>query len=204
LGFSLAGKDALKYAELPLLYPGLTASLPWLRAALRRTLVYGSAVILAIFLSGSIFTFTPLIGISLAHTQGVSMEPLHQEGDLVLIRRIDGAQAAIGDIVVFEGDGRSIMHRVVQRYSDEDGRLMLVTQGDNVAVADHPIPASQVSARLMAEVPYLGDASRFLHGKGGFFVYRSLVISVAVFSVALWGIVSCGKGERLPTEPLQG
>jgi signal peptidase I len=186
----------LKYADLGLRYPTLSFNARWLRLAARWTLVYGSAAVIAVFVTGGIFTFTPIIGVSLAHTQGISMEPRSKSGDVVLLKQIDGSQAKIGEIIVFEDGGQSVMHRVKQRYTDASGQLMLVTQGDNVPVPDHPIAASQVSARFLTEIPFLGDLSRSVDGKGGFYAYRSIVISICVFSIAMWGLVTSAKAER--------
>jgi signal peptidase I len=187
----------LKYAEFPFRYPALSIDTRRLRLALRWALVWGSAAVVAIVITGGIFTFTPLIGVSIAHTEGVSMEPANRQGDVVLLKQIDGSQARIGDVIVFEEGGDSIMHRVKQRYTDPSGELMLVTQGDNVPLPDHPIAASQVSARLLTEVPLLGDVSRMVDGKGGFYAYRSMVITLCVFSIALWGLVTSAKAERV-------
>jgi signal peptidase I len=186
----------LKYADLRIRYPALAIDTRWLLLALRWTLVYGSAAVIALFVTGGIFTFTPIIGVSLAHTEGVSMEPLNKQGDVVLLKRIDGSQAKVGEVIVFENGSHSVMHRVKQRYTDASGQLMLVTQGDNVPVPDDPIAASQVSARLLSKIPFLGDLSRMVNGKGGFYAYRSIVISICVFSIALWGLVASGKAER--------
>jgi signal peptidase I len=174
----------------------------WLRTAIRHTLVFGSAAVLAIVISGGIFTFTPLIGVSLAHTQGVSMEPKHRQGDVVLVKKISGDQAGVGEVVVFNDGASKVMHRVIERYTNDTGELMLVTQGDNVPVPDHPILASQVEGRELTEVPLLGDISRAVDGKGGFFAYRSIVISIAVSWVAIWGLVTSSKASRRNNEPL--
>ena len=90
----------MKYADLRLHNLAFLGNVRWLLPAIRRVLVYGSAVVIAIVVSGGIFTFTPLIGISLAHTQGTSMEPRNKPGDLVLLKQIDGAQAGVSDVVV--------------------------------------------------------------------------------------------------------
>jgi len=188
----------LSYAGLRLSFPPFAANLHWLRLAIRRALICSSAAAIAIVVSGGIFDLTPAVGISLAHTQGTSMEPHQKNGDVVLLKQIDGAHAGIGDVVVFEERGRNFMHRVIQRYTDPSGQLMLVTQGDNVPVPDHPILASQVTGRMVTEIPLLGDSSRLLHGEGGFHLYRSIVISLSVFSVAWWGLVTSAKAERRP------
>ncbi|HWC28946.1 MAG TPA: signal peptidase I, partial [Dehalococcoidia bacterium] len=133
MSFSLVGKDALKYAELL----AVPANLHWIKTAVRRGLIYGSAAVLAIVISGGVFSLTPLFGVSLVHTQGTSMEPDQKDGDVVLLQDIKGAQAKVGDVVVFEERGHGIMHRVIQRFENERGELVLVTQGDNVPVPDH-------------------------------------------------------------------
>ena len=199
---SLEGKDALRYTDFRVSSPSIMVDTPWLRAALRRVLVYGSALVLAVVISGGIFTFTPLVGISVAHTQGISMEPGHKQGDVVIIKRIDGNEARVGDVVVFDFQGMSVMHRVIERYTDASGVPMVVTQGDNVPAPDHAIPASQVSARLVTEVPVVGALSRLIGGEGGVYVYRSLVISASVSFVALWGLVSSVKNARRPLKPV--
>jgi signal peptidase I len=130
------------------------------------------------------------------------MEPKHRQGDVVLVKKISGDQADVGEVVVFNDGGAKVMHRVIKRYTSDSGELMLVTQGDNVPVPDHPILASQVEGRLLTEVPLLGDISRAVDGKGGFFAYRSIVISIAVSWVAIWGLATSSKASRRSEEPL--
>jgi signal peptidase I len=195
--------DALRYAESSLPATGSSNYTAVLRPLLRRGLVYGSAVVLALIISGTIFSFTPFIGISLAHTQGISMEPVHKQGDVVLIEAIDGEEAQVGDIIVFAHSGRNIMHRVIDRYDDPARGLMLVTQGDNVPTPDRPITAAQVSGRQMAKVPGLGELARAIGGDSGYHAYRSIVISLCVFSIALWGIATSAKAEQRKKLALQ-
>jgi signal peptidase I len=159
-------------------------------------IVYASAAVIALFFTGGIFTFTPLLGISLAHTEGVSMEPFNRSGDVVLLQELDGSKAKIGEVIVFEDRGQSVMHRLKERYMDSSGQLMLITQGDNVPVPDPPIAASQVTARMVTEVPILGDISRMLNGKGGFYIYRSIVVSICVSSLAVWGLAAFARAQR--------
>jgi len=188
----------MKYAELPLRFPEFAGHLQALTHALTRALILASAVVIAVLVSGGIFNLTPLVGISLAHTQGTSMEPKQKNGDVVLLKAIDGANARVGDVVVFQEKGKSFMHRLIERRLSDSGELMLVTQGDNVPVPDHPILASQVTNRMIGEVPLLGAFSRLLHGDGGIHAYRSIVISISLFSVALWGLVTSARAERRP------
>jgi signal peptidase I len=154
----------------------------------RRVLVLSSAVIIALVISGGIFIFTPLIGLRIAHTSGVSMEPAYKQGDLVLIRDAGPGDFEVGDIVVFEALDMEVMHRVIEERTGPDGEPMIVTQGDNVARPDIPINASQVNGKLVGEVPVLGTLSRLIDADGGFYVYRSIILTLAVTTVAVWAM----------------
>lgn len=176
-------------------YAGLGSSQPLssdtLRVAwrlTRRGLILGSAVVVALLISGGIFTFTPLIGLHIAHTHGVSMEPANKEGDVVLIKDVSQDDLHVGDVVVFSALGQKIMHRIIEQRTGPDGESIIVTQGDNVARPDFPIPASQVSGKLVGEIPLLGTLSRMIDAQGGFYVYRSIVLTLAVSAVAIWGL----------------
>ncbi len=159
-------------------------------------MILTSAVVLALLISGGIFTFTPLIGLRVAHTNGISMEPGLRSGDVVLIRDVSEADLEVGQVVVFEAIDHKIMHRIIELRPGPAGELTLVTQGDNVPVPDFPIRASQVNGELVGKVPVLGTISRLLDAQGGFYVYRSVVLSVAVTAVAAWGLSATANRKR--------
>ncbi len=48
----------------------------------------------------------------------------------------------------------------------------------------------------MGKVPVLGTISRLLDAQGGFYVYRSVVLSVAVTAVAAWGLSATANRKR--------
>jgi signal peptidase I len=173
-----------------------------LRAVLRiarRGLILASTVAIALVISGGIFTFTPLVGLRIAHTSGISMEPAYKEGDVVLIKDVDESDLHVGDIVVFDALGQQFMHRIIEERTGTDGRLTIVTQGDNVARPDFPIQASHVNGKLVGEVPLLGTLSRLIDADGGFYVYRSVILTLAVTTVAVWGLAASARrrNERL-------
>ncbi len=184
-------------------YAGLGPSRPLgpdtLRAAVRlarRGLVLASALFVAFLISGGIFVFTPLVGLRMAHTSGTSMEPAYKEGDVVLIKDVSQSDLHVGDIVVFNALGKQFMHRIIEERTGPDGQLIVVTQGDNVASSDFPIRATQVTGRLVGEVPLLGAVSRLLDAQGGFYVYRSAVLTLAVTVVAAWGLNASVRKRR--------
>jgi signal peptidase I len=162
-------------------------------------LVLGSAVFIALIISGGIFTLSPLVGLRVAHTSGTSMEPGLKSGDVVLIKDVAPNDLKVGDVVVFSALNTQFMHRIIERRTGPDGELMLVTQGDNVPKPDFPIRASQVTGKLVGEIPLLGSVSRLLNAQGGLYVYRSAVLSVAVSAVAVWGLAVSARGKRRPS-----
>jgi len=164
----------------------------------RRALVIVSAIAIAFFISGGIFAFTPLVGLRIAHTNGISMEPTHRQGDVVLIKEVSADDLKVGDVVVFDALGQQIMHRIVEMRVESGGELYVVTQGDNVATPDFPVPASQVNGKLVAEVPLLGSLSRLIDADGGFYVYRSIVLTMAVSIVAIWGLAASARRRKEP------
>jgi signal peptidase I len=184
----------------------------------RRGLILASAVVVAFLVSGGVFTFTPLVGVRIAHTSGISMEPAYKEGDVVLIKDAGESNLHVGDIVVFNALGQQFMHRIIEQRTEPNGELIVVTQGDNVARPDFPIRASQVSGKLVGEIPLLGTLSRLIDAEGGFYVYRSAVLTLAVTAVAVWGLAASTRrrqgpspleaapaaGEQSPREPEAG
>ena len=194
----------MTYAELTLRYSGLLAGLRVAWQTLRRGLILSSAVLIALIISGGIFYLAPLAGLTVAHTNGISMEPTHHAGDVVLIRNVDGEKVQVGDIIMFPAaTGRNVMHRVIERRWNENNQLVIVTQGDNVPVADKPILASDVTGKLVFKVPLLGELSRLMDAKGGIYVYQSLVLSLALSIVVVWGVkvTARRRGEPEPPEP---
>ncbi len=100
----------------------------------------------------------------------------------------------VGGGVVFDAPGRQVIHRVIEVRTGRNGEPLIVTQGDNVPVPDFPILASQVNGKLVGEVPILGSLSRMLDAESG--VYRSVVLTLAVTTVALWGFTTSASRRR--------
>jgi len=53
--------------------------------------------------------------------QGDSMWPTIPPGTLVEVERISAADIRLGDLVVWQQDGRLVAHRIVQRVRDDSG-----------------------------------------------------------------------------------
>ncbi len=89
-----------------------------------------------------------------------SMEPAMPPGTLVIVRDVDPARVAVGDVITFmphENDPSVVTHRVVGVGVDMSGAPTFRTQGDANPVAD---VAAVHDYQLVGErwyfVPYLG------------------------------------------------
>jgi signal peptidase I len=71
---------------------------------------------------------------------GSSMMPAIQPGDLLNVRAVDVSEVVVGDVVLFEREGRLFAHRVVTVTSAR----LLQTRGDAIDSADPEISASQI------------------------------------------------------------
>jgi signal peptidase len=87
-----------------------------------------------------------------------SMEPLINQGDVVLAGPVEPDQVKVGDIVLYElGNGRQVLHRVVEITKSEDGKRLFITRGDNNNTEDlRPVTDEQIVGRYVGRVPYLG------------------------------------------------
>jgi signal peptidase I len=79
--------------------------------------------------------------------QGDSMWPTMPDGSLVEVERASPREIRLGDVVIWQDQGRLVAHRVVQKVG---GRpiCQLVTKGDNCSSSDQALPAEAVLGRV--------------------------------------------------------
>lgn len=85
-----------------------------------------------------------------------SMEKTLMIGDVVILKKCNAEELQIGDIVQYQKDNFTVIHRVISKYY-EDGKCFLITKGDNNQVEDFmPVREEQVIAKEMFSIRYLG------------------------------------------------
>lgn len=90
-----------------------------------------------------------------------SMEPSIGVGDVVLICRTDPANLETGDVIQYQGDGCTVIHRIVE----VDGGSF-ITQGDaNNAPDLWPVAEDQILGRMILTIPDAGKLTLWLHEK---------------------------------------
>lgn len=134
-------------------------------------IVWGCSIGLQLYLG----TTTPLLAV-----ESESMEPTLYRGDLVVVRWADPESLQVGDIIIFQSSMSDIpvVHRIVAiGYSG--GELQFTTKGDNNPSVDpYPVPESEVLAKVVGSIRYLGFITLILILPGGVFF---IVIPIAIF-----------------------
>jgi hypothetical protein len=122
--------------------------------------------------------------------QGDSMWPTVMPGTLVEVERVSPADIKLGDLVVWQDEGRLVAHRIVQRVRDGSG-VRLVTKGDNASSQDCSIPPQMILGRVCRAFGEAGATKDF-----GSFRYRL----VAASWVLRWNVRRPldGMGRPLP------
>lgn len=98
---------------------------------------------------------TGLFGIRPAITTGVSMEPMMQTGDLVVVRDVSASEVEVGDVIRWRGSGGYVLHRVIE-IREEGGQRVFITQGDNIDKPDEPVTIGQFEGKMVAHIPKVG------------------------------------------------
>ena len=85
-----------------------------------------------------------------------SMEKTLMVGDVVILKKCTAGDLEVGDIVQYQKDNFTVIHRVVSKYHEND-KCFLITKGDNNRDADfEPVSEEQVIAKEIFSVRYLG------------------------------------------------
>ena len=98
----------------------------------------------------------------LAVSQGRSMQPLINEGDILLFQGVPAEEIKVGDIILFEVPPEMmdllpslITHRVTDVIQDHRG-IHFRTKGDNALPDTYEVPSDKVFGVNVAILPYLG------------------------------------------------
>ena len=88
---------------------------------------------------------------------GTSMAPAILPGDVVLVRRAVPDEISLGDVVLFEKEGRFFVHRSVGRTAerlaeDNAGEPCLITRGDRLQHDDPPVFSTEILGRVISLV----------------------------------------------------
>lgn len=118
---------------------------------------FAIALVLLIWFSLGIFPIKP-VGIATA-----SMYPELRVGDLAIIEKCTANDVKIHDIIEYQMDGYTVIHRITNIYQ-EKGEFFLITKGDNNELEDKlPVREDQLIGKALFKIPYLALPTIWLH-----------------------------------------
>ena len=86
-----------------------------------------------------------------------SMLPKFEVGDIVLIKDVKSDEIKIGDILQYQMDNYTVIHRVEEIKHNENGEIYFIMKGDNNKNIDlYPVYSGQVLGKAKLNIKYLG------------------------------------------------
>ena len=114
---------------------------------------------LVIAVSLLIFPFIIYYGNDIMIVTSDSMLPTLKPNDLLIVQRTGIEEIEIGDIIAFNShieEIRVVAHRVIEKFND-NGKIAIKTQGDNVAEADTwSVYDDDLIGRVSGHVSFIG------------------------------------------------
>lgn len=142
-----------------------------------------SVLLWAIILIMALFTFTTLAtkddrsvsrvaGFTPLIVQSQSMAPTFNEGDLIIIKKVDTSKLNKGDIITFHtiiNNEYALNTHRIENIAENGGIRNYTTKGDNNAIADtHIISDGDIVGKYVTRLPAVGRLMNFLSGSTGF------------------------------------
>lgn len=92
-----------------------------------------------------------------------SMYPTIKIGDAVIIKKCTANDVEPNDIIEYQMEGFTVVHRVVSKYQ-EDGETFFITKGDNNDDEDSkPVSEQQLIGKSIFKIPYIALPSVWLN-----------------------------------------
>lgn len=94
-----------------------------------------------------------------------SMIPMVYPGDVVIVRKIEGKDAKLGDVIQYKSDNIFIFHRVID-ISEEKNQLKFQAKGDNNSRPDSElVDPGLIKGKVIKVIPKIGWPSLLLRSR---------------------------------------
>lgn len=114
-------------------------------------------IILAVWFATGIFPIKPV-----AIASG-SMEKELYVGDVAVIKKCNGNDVNVGDIIEYQMDGYTVIHRIIEK-KQRNGEFYFITKGDNNSSPDKDeVREEQLIGKVIFKIRYLGYPAIWLH-----------------------------------------
>ena len=136
--------------------------------------VLGTAVIVAVVAALLPLLILRVSGSETFDITSGSMEPEIPVGSLVVVKHIDAADAAEGDVIAFEKGGAVVVHRVLE---NDAAAQEITTKGDANEVQDpRPVAYDEVIGKMTHHFDKLGGVLGYVTGQSGKIILLSLIV----------------------------
>lgn len=115
------------------------------------------------------FAFMVMFGLGILRYRPVviasnSMFPKFSVGDIVLIKKVKIDKIEIGDILQYQMENYTVIHRVEDIKYKDDGEIYFIMKGDNNKNIDlYPIYSRQILGKVELNIKYLGYPTIWLN-----------------------------------------
>lgn len=96
-----------------------------------------------------------------------SMIPKFQRGDAVVIKKVslnEAKKLKTKQIIQYYSDGRSVIHRIIDKTKDKDGNIVYITKGDNNQDPDMKVvQLKQIRGVVQFSIPKVGYPSVLIY-----------------------------------------
>lgn len=137
-----------------------------------------------------------------------SMIPTIKINDAIVVKREEGIQLDIGDIITFSSQDPSypsltVTHRIVGKQKAKNGNYIFRTKGDNNSIEDPSLVNEEnIYGRVILKIPKLGYIRKFLMTSYGF-ICGIVIPSIAILIVDVFKIFRRKKSNVVFEEELE-
>lgn len=143
--------------------------------------LFGTLILLAVIAALLPITLPRFLGYEIYYVSSGSMEPEIPVGSVAYIKPMDPVNLDEGDIVSYNKNGSTIVHRVVSNHRVEG---YLITKGDANEEEDiGDIPYANVTGQVVRHFPVLGQLMMILSGTVGKVLMMVLALCGALLNV---------------------
>ena len=122
---------------------------------------FGSWAVVAVFLLVLVGFSTGLFGVRPSLIGSGSMTPNIMLGDIVIAREVPIESVRVGDVITFQQEGVTIVHRVID-IQNNAGKVTFITQGDANDFSDPPVLQQFYKGKVVFTIPKIGWISIFV------------------------------------------
>ena len=133
-----------------------------------------------------------IFGYSIYRVSSPSMEPELNVGDVILSKNIDDPMTLkVGDVVTYRGrgdmSGKLITHKIIVAPTEEDGKIMLQTQGVANNTPDDPIEAQRLVSVMITKLGFMNVFYDVFYSPWGLLIIIGLILIIFIDELIVEG-----------------